>query len=607
MQKNDPTKNIQDVKPLHLGFICALALLVRIIYVLQIDASPLFAFPAVDGKTYILHAESLAAGNWLGYGQGPFWQPPLYPYLLGLIKSSAPDSIFYAIRWLQALFGALTCGLIYLLGARWHDARVGFFAALAACFYGPLIFFDGEVLPATLATLLNLIGLLALTRALARESLPSFALAGFVFGLAALAVASVLSFVVAATGWIYWKKRSLPALAAFVVGTIIALAPISWRNHAIGEDSVLISSNSGINFFIGNNADYEQTTKIRPGWEWDELVQEPSAVGREKASQKSAYFWDKANSYIGAEPLHYAFLQLRKLRQYLSGDEVGRNQDIYYWRNYSSILSVTLWKWGIAFPFGLVCPLALLGFVLALRQQGIHLGIFFALIYSASIIAFFPMARYRIPAIPIFLIMATYASCWLWQHFKTGQTRQAASALVAALILALFCNWDIAPMNMDGDAEIHYNLGQAYSKSRQADAARHHFAQSVALDSTYWQAWINLGSLAALQGDLEQAKGIFRRVAQAKPQRPEAWVNLAHTFIGLRQSEAAVRAYEQALKVNPRQPRIYAELLQLHFRRGASDQAKQVLALALEYYPQEREKLLRLFEGMRQRAESEKR
>ena len=82
---------------------------------------------------------------------------------------------------------------------------------------------------------------------------------------------------------------------------------------------------------------------------------------------------------------------------------------------------------------------------------------------------------------------------------------------------------------------------------------------------------------------------------------------MAHTFIGLRQSEAAVRAYEQALKVNPRQPRIYAELLQLHFRRGATDQAKQVLALALEYYPQEREKLLRLFEGMRQRAESEKR
>jgi Flp pilus assembly protein TadD len=162
-------------------------------------------------------------------------------------------------------------------------------------------------------------------------------------------------------------------------------------------------------------------------------------------------------------------------------------------------------------------------------------------------------------------------------------------------------------MNRTGDAEIHYNLGQAYSKARQGDAARHHFGQSVALDSTYWQAWLNLGTMAALQGDLEQAKGIFRRVAQAKPQRPEAWVNLAHTFMGLKQSQAAVRAYEQALIVNPHQPRIYNELLQLHFRRGSLEEANKVLAIALEYYPQDREKLLQLFEGMQQRAESKRR
>lgn len=592
---------------LRLLLVFALALLVRIVYILQIDASPLFAFPAVDGKTYVLHAESLAAGNWLGYGQGPFWQPPLYPYLLGFVKSVAPDSFFYAIRWLQVIFGALTCSIIYVLGSRWHSTQVGFVAAMAACFYGPLIFFDGEVLPASLATLLNMGGLLLLDRALDKNRLRLYGMAGFVFGMSALAVASVLSFALAAAGWIYWKKRSLAALTIFALGVTVALAPIAWRNYAIGGDSVLISSNSGINFFIGNNAAYEETIQTRPGWEWDELIAQPTAAGLKKPSQKSAYFWDKAGTYIQGHPLHYIYLQLRKTGHYLSGDEVGRNQDIYYWRTYSSVLSATLWKWGLAFPFGLVGPLTLLGLALALRRKNLHLGILFALVYSAGVIAFFPMARYRIPVVPVFLLLASYSACWLWDHFKFGQTKQAVQALVSVLVLGVITNLSSTPMNRTGDAEIHYNLGQAYSKARQGDAARHHFGQSVALDSTYWQAWLNLGTMAALQGDLEQAKGIFRRVAQAKPQRPEAWVNLAHTFMGLKQSQAAVRAYEQALIVNPHQPRIYNELLQLHFRRGSLEEANKVLAIALEYYPQDREKLLQLFEGMQQRAESKRR
>ncbi len=49
-----------------------LALLVRVAYVLQIDASPLFHFPVVDARTYAEHAARLAEGEWLGRGEGPF-------------------------------------------------------------------------------------------------------------------------------------------------------------------------------------------------------------------------------------------------------------------------------------------------------------------------------------------------------------------------------------------------------------------------------------------------------------------------------------------------------------------------------------------------------
>ncbi|MBT4496242.1 MAG: hypothetical protein HOC74_00885, partial [Gemmatimonadetes bacterium] len=49
-----------------------IALIVRLVYILQIDASPLFTHPAVDAETYAQHALRLAGGNWLGWGEGPF-------------------------------------------------------------------------------------------------------------------------------------------------------------------------------------------------------------------------------------------------------------------------------------------------------------------------------------------------------------------------------------------------------------------------------------------------------------------------------------------------------------------------------------------------------
>ena len=72
----------------------ALALVVRVVYIFESDASPLFAHPAVDAKTYTHHALRLAAGNWLGVSEGPFWQPPLYPYFLGAVKSPFLRVIF---------------------------------------------------------------------------------------------------------------------------------------------------------------------------------------------------------------------------------------------------------------------------------------------------------------------------------------------------------------------------------------------------------------------------------------------------------------------------------------------------------------------------------
>ena len=108
----------------------ALALTLRLSYVLEIDKSPLFAHPAVDSETYVAHAQRLAEGNWLGVGKGPFWQAPLYPYFLGVIKMLLPDAFFYGARFVQVLMGACVCAMVLWMGRYMFGAAEYLLAAL---------------------------------------------------------------------------------------------------------------------------------------------------------------------------------------------------------------------------------------------------------------------------------------------------------------------------------------------------------------------------------------------------------------------------------------------------------------------------------------------
>jgi hypothetical protein len=570
--------------------VLALALGVRLCYLFEIDDGPLFRHPVVDAETYARHAAALAGGNWLGRGEGPFWQPPLYPYFLGVVKTLFPDAFWHAARLLQCLLGTLSCGLTWWLGRRFFSPGIALAAGLAAALYGPLIYHDGELLPATLGTCLNLLGLALLARG-------RWLGAGAALGLAGLAVAPSLVFAAAALGWIAaqgWKEgRALARAGLFALGVGLVLAPVGLRNYLVGGDAVLLSYNGGVNFYLGNNPDYERTVNIRPGWEWDDLVGMPLEAGIVRPGEKSRFFYAKAWEYIRSRPLDYLGLLCRKAWSFWQGDEPGRNQDVYYWRNHSVLLSGLLWKYGLAFPFGLVAPLALLGMGLAWRRREWLLPLLLAASHFAAATAFFVADRYRLPAVPALLLFAACGAGWLWEKRRPW-------ALAGAGVLLVLCNWNLPPMRMEGDAAIHYNLGQAHAKEGRVARARAEYAEAVRLDSTYWQAWLNLGSAEALLGRMGEAAEIFARVARARPMQLEAWMNLAHARLALEQGQAAQEAYAAALALpSPHRPRLYVELMGLHLRAGDFGAAERVLAQAEGEYPQEAARLAQLYGQMK--------
>ena len=298
--------------------------------------------------------------------------------------------------------------------------------------------------------------------------------------------------------------------------------------------------------------------------------------------------------YIKDQPIDYLALQLRKTRDLFHGVEQGRNQDIYFWRNYSYLLSLLLWHYKLAFPFGLIAPLAIIGLVRHFRNMN-HFGGIYVMAYALSIVMFFPTARYRIIIIPLLLIFFSQTFFWLKDSLNNRNFRDFSIGISATLLLFVFCNIVGDPINMNGNAEIHFNLGQAYTDKKKPEKALFHFQKATTIDSTYWQAWFNSASIEGMKGNFETAKNIFSKVSTFEPNRAEVWVNLAHSYRGLGKNEAAIHSYEQALSINPYLPKIYLELLQICIQLGKQEKAEMVLNKVITIYPKDRMKILSLF------------
>ena len=146
-----------------------------------------------------------------------------------------------------------------------------------------------------------------------------------------------------------------------IAGLATGIAPAAARNALVAHQFSLVSSHGGLNFYIGNNPDYEKTIRLRPGGEFERLAQEPENVGIVSARSRSRYFTGRALEFLRENPGQALRLYARKTRDLVAGREIPRNQDQYGYRNVSTLLALLLWRFGVSFPFGVVAPFALAG------------------------------------------------------------------------------------------------------------------------------------------------------------------------------------------------------------------------------------------------------
>lgn len=595
------------------------ALALRLVFVWNMQASPLAQTPMLDELYHVDWARALAAGDWIG-GE-VFFRAPLYPYLLGVALRLSGGGLL-AARLLQAVYGAVTPVAVYFLGRRIAGRAGGLVSAAIAVAYPLFLYFDNELLIASLIVLLDALVLIALLRADEHPSWTRWLGAGAILGVSAIARPNVLVFAPFVFLWAWMSERwrgegerpagagcrvtilrcggpgrtALARFAIFAVGVALVVAPVTFRNYLIGDDFVLVASQGGVNFYIGNNENADGASAVLPelgeAWEYDDAVRiAEREEGRAlKPSEVSAYWYARGRRFLAGDPGKAAGLYVKKAVLLLDSFELANNKDIYYFGAISPVFRALRWL-----GFGVVAPLAVLGAWAARRKRReLTLLVLFTASYSATILLFFVNARYRMPLMPFIIVLAGAGVLWLLERVRARDGRALAGGLLALFATALFVNYDFYGTHVGDRPQTHLTIGRAFAQRGDHEAAVLEYSRALALDPGYAKAYNNMGlALEALSRDAEAVEA-YEAAVESDPGLATARNNLGAHYQRLGDLERAARWLREAVEIDPWMHEAHYNLAAVLARAGDAAGAERHLALATEANPRFKEAWLAL-------------
>ncbi len=513
-----------------LGVALAVAALVRVAHWAAVRTAAFVGQPALDSAEYARWAHAIAAGSWLG--GAPFFQAPLYPYLLALVfrAGGGLDTVYL----LQIACAVAALALLAVAADRLLGPPHGAVAAALGALYLPAVFHDVLLVKESLATSLVAVVLWALVRARERRSELAWLGVGALIGLLALLrentllVAFFLVPLVFARGD---RRGTARRFAALVLGMALPLAPVALRNAALGGGFLPTTSQGGVNFWIGNNPHADGTYrplvpgKQIPAYERSEARRlAEQAVGHPlDGAAVSRYWLSRALGWAESDPLAFGRLQLHKLRLYFSPYEWPDAVDYYWMKTISRPLALPGLEWGA------LVPLAALGLLLARRRwRELAPVLLFELGWLLSTVAFFLFARYRLPAAPGLWILAAVPFVALGRAWRRGAWGAAA---VGALGVALLWAWPhLAGFAPRWDL-VDFNRGRLAQEHGETKLARIYYQQALRAAPRAFLPRLDLGTIAARERDYATAARWFAEAVELQPDSDDAHADLGAALL----------------------------------------------------------------------------
>jgi len=585
-----------------------LAFVLRYLFLMQFRETTFFHSTGMDSLYYLKWAACFRDGA--PFINEAYFMGPLYPFFLSFLMRFIGNEI-YALTLVQIVLGAVTVCLTAYVGTRIFNGATGLVAGIIAALYLPFIFYEGLILMVTLYTFLGLLTLFVSWQALEGGKPGLFFLSGLLLGLAALARANILAFGFFFLFWILLmeRKRGIKKAFLFGLGILLMILPVTIRNYRIEGIFVPITSNAGLNFYIGNNEnakglyvpldhlpltmDNDRGFSIDgfndpTGRRFAELYTERLLTSAEVSS-----FWlHHGLEFIKHHPRTFLRNTLMKMVYFWNGYEIPQIESFYYIRKLVPFL-----KWPLL-NFMLVVPLGLTGFFLLWRERRKYAVLYlFVLAYFISIIPFFVTSRYRLPVLPCLILFAAHALTILCGKLgKLNMPNRIFYGIPLAFIIfflpylvsgrywypVLLCLLPLLLFIVHFIFRVIRNLHQTASATLSLSIMTLFIAVlavSLPLQPGNFgmaESINNFGSALVQRGMYEKAIEAFELALSYNTGDPVVHYNLGTTYARLNQLNPAEKELKKAVDINPSSYSAWLNLSNIYHIRGMHEEDKAV-------------------------------
>jgi 4-amino-4-deoxy-L-arabinose transferase-like glycosyltransferase len=278
-------------------------IIVGVAFVLRV--SMIFIIPTSEDTTNVWPltrniVNNLLAGN--GYsmdGANPdLFIFPVYPIFLTFIRI-LHISFFYA-KIIQCLIGSLICLVIYHIGKRLFDEKIGLLAGFLWSIYPYSVVHSKALEDSTLMTLLTTMTIFMAIVFMEKKNLLNSILLGLFCGLSIMTRNTFIAFVPFLFIWLvyYLKLKYWRYTAIFVISTSLVIMPWIIRNY-IYTGRIALSTHGGGALWSANNSYINSLLKANLNQDY---LYKIASVSAPIDHEKEIMLYDEAIDFIKSNP-----------------------------------------------------------------------------------------------------------------------------------------------------------------------------------------------------------------------------------------------------------------------------------------------------------------
>jgi len=406
---------MSDNRKLLVLFLVALAVRLAFIVVRGPNTAPV---DWADDHMYHAIAKTLVAEHKY---ENP-WYPPGYAiFLAAIYKVAGPSPL--AARVVNALLSALTCVLLFRLGARVFSRREGWLAASLLAIYPGHAYMVWHVMPETIYTLLLLVAVMLALKVAESPTIRGGLLVGVTLGCFHIMKSNLYPFPVLLMAWLLFTTRRVGTFVALVAGfaLLASVTPLA-NSLSPSRHADAMPANAGNTFWTANNpmADgyFIHAEFFPPGQAFIEQHGFKERLEKADVFEQSRIYRTLGLLWIREHPGDFIVLCLKKLNNAFG---MPMRSTVFTRHPVAARLAHVL-------TYGWIAALAVAGMVVARRRWREHLLLYLAVAsYVLMVLIFYGTSRFTLIVMPVLMLFAAHAIV-AWAGRKPGVVLRIAGA-----------------------------------------------------------------------------------------------------------------------------------------------------------------------------------